>query len=88
MFNHAITLSTVGTYRHAIEGGNADGWHGPLPWDKAIALGHYNLNDHGELKPKSKKLSVSARTEMSRYFSATPRTKKFTSSPTKSTKLA
>jgi hypothetical protein len=50
VFNHAITLSTVGTYRRTIEGGNANGWHGPLPWDKAVAMGHYDLNDAGELK--------------------------------------
>jgi hypothetical protein len=28
VFNHAITLSTVGTYRRVIDGTN--GWHGPL----------------------------------------------------------
>jgi hypothetical protein len=56
VFNHAITLSTVGTYRRAIEGGNADGWHGPLPWDRAVALGHYNLNDDGALKPEVKEI--------------------------------
>jgi hypothetical protein len=56
VFNHAITLSTVGTYRRAIEGGNADGWHGPLPWDKAVALGHYNLDADGELKKEVKEI--------------------------------
>jgi Family of unknown function (DUF6282) len=56
VFNHAITLSTVGTYRRTVEGGNANGWHGPLPWDKAVALGHYNLTDDGELKPEVKEI--------------------------------
>ena len=44
VFNHAITLSTVGTYRRVIDGSNANGWHGPLPWDKAVAFGHYDLD--------------------------------------------
>jgi len=56
VFNHAITLSTVGTYRRTIEGGNANGWHGPLPWDKALELGHYNLAENGELKPEVKEI--------------------------------
>ncbi|HEV8721728.1 MAG TPA: DUF6282 family protein [Candidatus Binatia bacterium] len=56
VFNHAITLSTVGTYRRTIEGSNANGWHGPLPWDEAITLGHYNLNDNGELKTEVKEI--------------------------------
>src|SRR5678816_4259057 len=47
VFNHAITLSTVGTYRRTIEHKDVNGWHGPLPWDKAIELGHYNLDDNG-----------------------------------------
>jgi len=56
VFNHAITLSTVGTYRRTIEGGNANGWHGPLPWDKAVELGHYNLAENGELKSEVKEI--------------------------------
>jgi hypothetical protein len=56
VFNHVITLSTVGTYRRTIEKNNADGWHGPLPWDKAMAHGHYNLNDDGSLKPEVKEI--------------------------------
>ena len=56
VFNHAITLSTVGTYRRAIEGNNANGWHGPLPWDKAVKLGHYNLAENGELKSEVKEI--------------------------------
>jgi hypothetical protein len=56
VFNHAITLSTVGTYRRTVEGGNANGWHGPLPWDKAVVMGHYDLNEAGELKPEIKEI--------------------------------
>ena len=56
VFNHAITLSTVGTYRRTIERNDANGWHGPLPWDKAIELGHYNLDDDGELKSEVKEI--------------------------------
>jgi hypothetical protein len=51
VFTHAITLSTVGTYQRFIDGNNSAGWHGPVPWDKALAIGHYNLDDKGELKP-------------------------------------
>jgi hypothetical protein len=50
VFTHAITLSTVGTYRRFIEGNDVAGWTGPIPWDKALKLGHYNLDDRGELK--------------------------------------
>lgn len=56
VFNHAITLSTVGTYRRTIDGNNAEGWHGPLPWETALALGHYNLDESGELKAEVKEI--------------------------------
>jgi hypothetical protein len=56
VFNHAITLSTVGTYRRVIDGNNANGWHGPLPWDKAVTLGHYDLDADGELKKEIKEI--------------------------------
>jgi len=56
VFNHAITLSTVGTYRRVVEGNDANGWNGPLPWDKALALGHYNLDNRGNLKPEVKEI--------------------------------
>jgi hypothetical protein len=56
VFNHAITLSTVGTYRRVIDGTNTNGWHGPLPWDKAVELGHYNLAENGELKSEVKEI--------------------------------
>src|SRR5439155_1714416 len=49
---HAITLSTVGSYRRFVEGNNAAGWVGPIPWEKALKLGHYNLDEKGELKPE------------------------------------
>lgn len=56
VFNHAITLNTVGTYRRTIEGGEANGWHGPLSWDDALKFGHYNLDDNGQLKPEVKEI--------------------------------
>ena len=52
VFNHAITLSTVGTYRRFVEGNNSAGWLGPMPWEKALSLGHYNLDGRGELRPE------------------------------------
>jgi len=54
VFTHAITLSTVGTYRHFLEGAQARGWHGPLPWEKAVQVGHYNLDSTGALKSEVK----------------------------------
>jgi hypothetical protein len=56
VFNHAITLSTVGTYRQVVDGKGTTGWAGPLPWDRALTLGHYNLTDQGELKPEVKEI--------------------------------
>jgi hypothetical protein len=56
VFNHAITLSTVGTYRRTIERKDVNGWHGPLPWDKAMELGHYNLDEAGKLKTEVKEI--------------------------------
>jgi hypothetical protein len=48
VFTHANTVATVGTYRRLVDGGT--GWVGPQPWEKALKLGHYNLDDNGELK--------------------------------------
>lgn len=56
VFNHAITLSTVGTSLRYIGGEGADGWCGPLPWDEAVRLGHYNLDERGELKPEVREI--------------------------------
>ena len=56
VFNHVITVSTVGTYRRLIDGENAAGWAGPLPWDKALKLGHYNLDENGELKAEVREI--------------------------------
>jgi hypothetical protein len=56
VFNHVITLSTVGTYRRLIDGNNAPGWAGPLPWGKALKLGHYNLDEKGELKAEVREI--------------------------------
>jgi hypothetical protein len=49
VFTHANTLKTVGSYRRFVEGGNAAGWVGPLPWERALRIGHYNLDENGEL---------------------------------------
>ena len=56
VFTHAITLSTVGTYRRFIEDRNAVGWNGPLPWAKALEFGHYNLDERGELKSEVREI--------------------------------
>jgi hypothetical protein len=56
VFTHAITLSTVGSYRHLVEGNSAQGWVGPIPWEKAVKLGHYNLDEKGELKPEVREI--------------------------------
>ncbi len=56
VFTHANTLNTVGTYRRLVEGGNAAGWVGPPPWDKALKLGHYNLDEKGELTPEVREI--------------------------------
>ena len=56
VFTHAITLSTVGSYRRFVEGNDAAGWVGPIPWEKALRLGHYNLDDKGELKPEVREI--------------------------------
>lgn len=50
VFTHANTISTVGTFRRFVDGDNAPGWIGPIPWKKALTLGHYNLDDNGQLK--------------------------------------
>ncbi len=52
VFTHANTMTTVGTYRRFVDGANASGWTGPIPWEKALTLGHYNLDETGKLKPE------------------------------------
>ncbi len=52
VFTHVITMSTVGTYGRIIRERNAPAWTGPLPWDEAMKLGHYNLDENGQLKPE------------------------------------
>jgi hypothetical protein len=50
VFSHVNTLNTVGTYRRFAEpGSNAPGWVGPMPWDSALKLGHYNLDENGNV---------------------------------------
>ena len=56
VFTHAITLATVGTYRRFVDGNNATGWMGPLPWEQALKLGHYNLDENGQLKPEVREI--------------------------------
>jgi hypothetical protein len=56
VFTHANTIRTVGTYRRLVYGGNATGWVGPLPWEKALTLGHYNLDDSAELKTEVREI--------------------------------
>ena len=56
VFTHANTIKTVGTYRRLVDGGNATGWVGPLPWEKALKLGHYSLDDNGELKAEVREI--------------------------------
>ena len=56
VFNHATTLSTVGTSLRYIGGEGADGWRGPLPWEEAVKLGHYSLDEKGELKAEVREI--------------------------------
>ena len=56
VFTHANTIKTVGTYRRLVDGGNATGWVGPVPWEKALTLGHYSLDDNGELKTEVREI--------------------------------
>ncbi len=56
VFTHVITLSTVGTYRRFIDRNDTAGWVGPIPWEKALELGHYNLDEKGELKPEVREI--------------------------------
>jgi len=56
VFNHVITLTIVGTYRRFVEKNDAAGWVGPIPWEKALTLGHYNLDEKGELKPEVREI--------------------------------
>jgi hypothetical protein len=56
VFNHAITLSTVGTSLRYIGGEGADGWRGPLNWEEAVKLGHYSLDEKGELKAEVREI--------------------------------
>jgi len=56
VFTHVITLSTLGTNRRYVEKNNTAGWVGPIPWEKALTLGHYNLDENGELKPEVREI--------------------------------
>jgi hypothetical protein len=52
VFTHVITMSTVGTYGRFVPNRNATAWTGPLSWDEALQIGHYDLDEHGKLKPE------------------------------------
>lgn len=53
VFNHANTIHKVGNRRAIIEGNpEAEGWVGPMSWEKALEFGHYGLDARGELKPE------------------------------------
>jgi len=52
VFTHVITMSTVGTYGRFMQSRNAPAWTGPLTWDEAMQVGHYDLDENGKLKPE------------------------------------
>lgn len=57
VFTHANTLATVGTYRRVVaRDSTTSGWVGPLPWEQALKLGHYNLDEKGELLPEVREI--------------------------------
>ncbi len=69
VFTHAITFHKAGAYRRFIDGNNAEGWAGPMPWEKALALGHYNLDDKGELKSEVREIiRICADKEVALFF--------------------
>lgn len=49
-------MATVGTYRRYVEGKEASGWVGPLPWEKAVEIGHCNLDRRGRLLPEVREI--------------------------------
>ena len=53
VFRSANTLSKVGGKAIWFDK-NADpaAWSDPLPWDKALEVGNYTLDEHGKLKPE------------------------------------
>lgn len=57
VFTHANTLHTVGTFRRMTEGRDyGTGWTGPLPWDEALRVGRYGLDETGALKPEVREI--------------------------------
>jgi len=52
VFTHVITMSTVGTYGRFVQSRSTPGWVGPIPWDEAMNIGHYDLDENGKLKPE------------------------------------
>jgi hypothetical protein len=45
-------MSTVGTYGRFVRGHENAGWVGPIGWDEAMKIGHYDLDANGKLKPE------------------------------------
>ena len=52
VFTHVITMSTVGTYGRFVRGRENAAWVGPIGWDEALKIGHYDLDENGKLKPE------------------------------------
>ncbi|GLZ27876.1 hypothetical protein Lesp02_00660 [Lentzea sp. NBRC 105346] len=55
VFSSANTLSKVGGMR-SWWGEEPDGWADPLPWEKALKVGHYTLDERGRLKPEYREI--------------------------------
>jgi hypothetical protein len=87
VFTHVITMSTVGTYGRFAPNRNTSEWTGPLSWDEAMQLGHYDLDENGKLKSEVRDILISARIATLRFFSAMRRTARFINSPRKWIKL-
>jgi hypothetical protein len=52
IFNHANTYNLVGAKTIWIDKNAGPGDHTtPMPWDEAVRLGHYMLDENGKLKP-------------------------------------
>ena len=41
--------------RAFVHGRENAGWTGPIPWDEAMKIGHYDLDENGKLKPEVKR---------------------------------
>ena len=50
-----------GNLRRFVQSRNAPGWTGPIPWDEAMQVGHYDLDENGKLKPEDPRHRASLR---------------------------